>query len=134
MGGYNKFKRRMKKAERATSKMWAEGCRESILLPHIEPYADAAARSFVAERDYVRGVQNEYHQRIPWRLPDDEEPPLPLADYDPNLITPIEVLTAEEQTLKSKTIAKKNVVSCVLIHFPFWLSSVFCFFRQSDVG
>lgn len=105
--------RRMEKSARSNSKMWAEGCREDVLSPHIAPYADASARSFVAERDYVRRVQNEYHQLIPWRTPDDEEPPLPLREYDPHLIPVIEDLTDEEQALKSRTIAKKNEVSLV---------------------
>lgn len=110
-----KKSRRVEKSARANSKLWAEGCRESILWPHIAPYADAAARSFVAERDYIRAVQNEYHQLIDWRLPDDEEPPLPLRAYDPNFIPVIEQLTDEEQILKSQTIARKNEVSCIFI-------------------
>ena len=93
--------------------MWAEGCREDILAPHIEPYADAVGHSFVAERDYIRRVQNEYHQLIDWRLPDDEEPPLPLPVYEPYRIPVFENLTEEEQILKSRTIAKKNEVSYV---------------------
>lgn len=106
-----KKSRRIEKSARANSKLWAEGCREDILSPHIAPYADAAARSFVAERDYVRAVQNKYHQLIDWRLPDDEEPALPLRIYDPHLIPVVEHLTDEEQALKSQTIAKKNAVS-----------------------
>lgn len=101
----------MQKSARACARLWADRCREDLLSPHIAPYADAIARSFVAERDYIRAVQNEYHQLIPWRLPDDEEPLLPLPAYDPHLIPPIEVLTDEEQSLKLKTIGKKNVVS-----------------------
>lgn len=101
----------MEKSARACARLWAEGCREGILSPHIAPYADAIARSFVAERDYIRAVQNEYHQLIPWRLDDDEEPPLPLPAYNPNLVALIEDLTDEEQVLKSTKIGKKNVVS-----------------------
>ncbi|KAF7968024.1 hypothetical protein HWV62_32154 [Athelia sp. TMB] len=100
--------KRMDKKARANSKLWAEGVRETILAPHIAPYADAVGRSYVAERDYIRGVQNEYHQLIHWRIPDDEEPPQPLGVYDPNHIPPIEDLSEEDQVLKSKTIAKKN--------------------------
>lgn len=111
MAGPQKVKRRMKKVDRVNRKMWAEGCREDILLPHIAPYADASSRSYVAERDYIRRVQNEYHQLIPWRTPDSEEPPLPLPIYDLNIVLPVEVLTDEEQTLKSRTIAKTNEVS-----------------------
>lgn len=109
--------RRMEKSERANCKLWAEGCREGILSPHIAPYADTSALSFVAERDYLRHVQNEYHQLIDWRLPDDEEPPLPLPIYDPNKPQVVEHLTDEEQDLKSKTIAKKNDVSRTFTRF-----------------
>lgn len=131
MGGHRKS-RRVEKSARANAKLWAEGCREDILSPHIAPYADAAARSFVAERDYVRRVQNEYHQLIPWRLPDDEEPPLPLPAYDHHLVPAVEVLTDEEQALKSRTIGKKNVVSSRFIRVRSSFLSLFC--RQSDAG
>lgn len=102
--------KRMAKKDRQNQKLWAEGCREDILAPHIEPYADALKRSYVAERDYMRRIQNEYHQLIPWDLPDDEEPLLPLPEYDPHLQAVEEELTAEEAECKSKTIAKKNKV------------------------
>ncbi|KAF7966208.1 hypothetical protein HWV62_39670 [Athelia sp. TMB] len=101
-------RRRVDKKARKTSRLWAEGCRESILAPHVAPYADALSRSWVAERDYVARVQNEYHQLISWRLADNEEPPLPLPKYDPKLPAPREELSHEEQELKSHTIAKKN--------------------------
>lgn len=107
--------KRMKKRDRRSQKLWAEGCREEILAPHVAPYADALARSHVAERDYIRRVQNEYHQLIPWRLADDDEPPLPLPAYDPNFIAEPEVLTEEESINKSHTISRRNKV-CFLIH------------------
>lgn len=102
----------MHKSERASAKLWAEGAREDILAPHIEPYADALAQSCVAERSYLKRVQNEYHQRIgDWRLPDDEEPASPLPDYDPNLIAPTEELSLEDSLLKSQLYSKKNKVT-----------------------
>lgn len=106
--------KRMHKSDRQNQKLWAEGVRELILAPHVAPYADALARSHVAERDYVCRVQHEYHQLIPWDLPDDEEPPLPLPAYDPNQIPSDEILSAEECIRKSKCIAKKNKVSCLM--------------------
>lgn len=108
--GKRKYKR-MAKSERSNLKLWAEGAREEILAPHIEPYADALAQSCVAERSYLKRVQNEYHQRIAnWRLPDDEEPILPLPDYDPQLVAPVEELSAEDSILKSQLFNKKNKV------------------------
>jgi hypothetical protein len=106
--------RRMEKKDRESRKLWAEGCREGILSPHIEPYADALARSCVAERDYIQRVQNEYHQLIPWQLPDDKEPPLPLPEYDLKIIL-VEDLTAEESERKSKVVACKNK-ACMVIY------------------
>ncbi|KAF7975994.1 hypothetical protein HWV62_8158 [Athelia sp. TMB] len=72
------------------------------------PYADTLSRSWVHERDYLAKVQNHYHAVIPWRLPDDEEPPLPLPEYNPSLLAPRENLTEEEQQLKSQTIGRRN--------------------------
>lgn len=100
---------RMHKSDRKNQKLWAEGVRDGILSPHIEPYADALARSVVDERDYLQRVFNEYHQLIPWRLSDDEEPALPLPTYSPNAIDE-EELGAEDALLKARTIANKNKV------------------------
>src|ERR1700683_2862475 len=108
--------KRMNKRDRQNQKLWAEGCREAILAPHIEPYADALARSAVSERDYLHRVLNEYHQLIPWNLPGDEEPPLPLLTYDPRAVAPEEFLTAEEALNKSRSIACKNKVSISNYH------------------
>lgn len=101
---------RMRKADRKNQKLWAEGVRETILAPHIEPYADALARSLVAERDYLQRVYNEYHQLIPWRLSDDEEPTLPLPEYDPKAQMIDEGLTDGEASLKAVTMGQKNKV------------------------
>lgn len=107
---------RKTKADRLSLKLWAEGCREDLLTPHIGPYADALARSHVSERDYIARVEDEYHQCIPWRLPDDQEPALPLPQYDPHLVAPFEDLSLEEQQLKSETIARRNRVSMLQYH------------------
>lgn len=112
---------RMSKTERRTLIFWAEGCREEILTRHIEAYADALARSHVAERDCLARAQDEYHQLIPWDLPDDQEPPLPLAKYNPSFIAPPEDLSLERRQLKSVTIGKKNHVC-----FNFCFNSSFC--------
>lgn len=103
--------RHMAKADRLNQKLWAEGVRETVMVPHIGAYADALARSNVAERDYIHRVQNEYHQLFDWRLKDDEEPDLPIPKYNPYKIAPDEVLTAEDALLKSQTISRKNKVA-----------------------
>ncbi|KAH7905084.1 hypothetical protein BJ138DRAFT_1018193 [Hygrophoropsis aurantiaca] len=99
---------RKSKRDRKNQKLWAEGCRESILAPHIEPYGDALARGWAAERDYLGRVCNEYHALIPWRLEDDEEPDTLLPEYDPSSPPVSEGLTAEEEVEKSKRIKEKN--------------------------
>ena len=78
MARKRKDSRRMAKVDRQNRKLWAEGCRESILEPHIAPYTDALERGWQHERTYLATVFNHYHALIPWRLPDYEEPPLPL--------------------------------------------------------
>ncbi|KAF7964910.1 hypothetical protein HWV62_1747, partial [Athelia sp. TMB] len=107
-GSKKQYYKRMAKHERQTFRLWAEGARETLLTPHIAPYADALSRSWVHERDYVANVQNHYHRAVPWRLPDHEEPPLPLPDYEPSWVPPRKQLTEEEQKLKSEVIARRN--------------------------
>lgn len=108
--------KQMKKRDRESRKLWAEGCQEGILAPHVKPYADALVLSCVTERDYIRRVQNEYHQLIPWELPDDKELPLPLPEYDPKVIMMAEELTAEESEHKSKVVTRKNKVIALTVH------------------
>ncbi|KAJ7603463.1 hypothetical protein DFH06DRAFT_1350223 [Mycena polygramma] len=65
---------RVPKSKRRNLKMWAEGARESILTPHIEPYADSMERGWRYEREYFQQ--------------DHEEPVLPLEKFDPNAPLP----------------------------------------------
>lgn len=109
--GKRKYKRIPKK-ERRNQKLWAEGCRETILLPHVEKYADSMRFGWTAERDYFNRICNEYHTLIHWRLSDDEEPDLPLPIYDINAPPLVEELTAEEQVTRGNRIREKNKVSC----------------------
>ncbi|KAJ7079329.1 hypothetical protein C8R43DRAFT_1143284 [Mycena crocata] len=82
--GKKRVRPRVPKEKRQNLKNWAEGARETVLLPHVEPYADAVEKGWRAERDYFARVCNEFHARISWELLDHEEPPLPLASFDPN--------------------------------------------------
>src|ERR1700733_12449302 len=103
MARKRKDSRRMAKVDRQNRKLWAEGCRESILEPHIAPYTDALERGWQHERTYLATVFNHYHALIPWRLPDYEEPPLPLPVYDPLAPPVVEELSAEDLVIQAKT-------------------------------
>ncbi|KAK6980491.1 hypothetical protein R3P38DRAFT_2453076, partial [Favolaschia claudopus] len=99
---------RKEKKDRRNLKLWAEGARESILRPHLPAYTDALERGWRAERDYVREVCNEFHAKVSWRLGDDEEPELPLAEYDPLATAETEELDDEEIVLKRERIDTMN--------------------------
>jgi hypothetical protein len=105
--------KRKSKELRKSNKMWAEGAREDLLRPHIEPYADALERGWRAERDYLQKVCNEYHARIFWRLADTDEPELPLPDYDPFAPPVVEALTDEERAARHDRIEELNKASAL---------------------
>ncbi|KAJ7602641.1 hypothetical protein DFH06DRAFT_1023575 [Mycena polygramma] len=88
--------------------MWADGARDGLLRPHIEPYADALERGWRAERDYLQNVCNEYHTCISWRLSDHEEPEVPLPIYDPLAPPTFEQLSDEEADAKHKRVNDLN--------------------------
>ncbi|KAK6971979.1 hypothetical protein R3P38DRAFT_2416784, partial [Favolaschia claudopus] len=69
---------------------------------------NALERGWRAERDYLRDVCNEFHARISWRLADDEEPDLPLPDYDPLAAVEAEVLDDDETVAKRERIDTMN--------------------------
>jgi hypothetical protein len=104
-------KHRMAKEDRSNQKLWAEGCQALILESHITPYTNALERGWQHERTYLTKVCNHYHALIPWRLPDHEEPPLPLPEYDPLAVPVVESLSAEELVTQAKILKKKNEVS-----------------------
>lgn len=107
--GKRKYKRKAKK-DRGNNKNWAEGTREELLRPYVEGYGAAMETGWVAERDFRMVVCNVYHAKIPWRLEDHEEPPLPLPEYDP-LKPVVEELSAEEEVQKRERILVLNEVS-----------------------
>ncbi|KAJ7226779.1 hypothetical protein GGX14DRAFT_539117 [Mycena pura] len=100
--------KRIAKKDRRNLKLWAEGARESILKPHIPAYTDALERGWRAERDYLQIVCNEFHARIPWRLADNEEPELPLREYDQFKPSELEDLDEEETAQKRLRIETLN--------------------------
>ncbi|KAJ7026093.1 hypothetical protein C8F04DRAFT_1268565 [Mycena alexandri] len=99
-----KVRKKIAKKNRKNLRLWAEGARESILKPHLEPYADALDRNWRSERDYLQSVCNEFHARISWRLEDHEEPELPLPEYDPKKVVVEEELDDAEEAQKSARI------------------------------
>ena len=104
-------KPRMKKEDRKSQIFWADGARDDILRPHIPKYAEALQQGWRQERDCLLHICNEYHARISWRLKDWEEPPLPLAPYDPKAIRAVEQLTPQEEVEKATYIQSTNEVS-----------------------
>ena len=94
--------RRKNKEERRNNIGWADGAQAELLGGHIAGFRDAAAKGWVARSDYTKLVTNHFFQCIDWRLKDHEEPPLPLAPYDPSYVDTDQGLTPEEVKLKRK--------------------------------
>ncbi|KAJ7105137.1 hypothetical protein C8R43DRAFT_1140927 [Mycena crocata] len=98
----NKRKRtRIPKDSRRNLRLWAEGVRETILLPHLEEYAREMDAGWARERVFWRKVTNEFHARIPWTTEDHEEPVL--EDWDPTQqLPPVQILPEEQERAKRK--------------------------------
>ncbi|KAJ7836178.1 hypothetical protein B0H13DRAFT_2368972 [Mycena leptocephala] len=86
-------------------RLWAEGARETVLIPHIEAYTDALERSWREERAYVQNLALEDH----------EEPELPLPDYDPRALVVPELLDEDE------TIRKRDCIVLLNARIRRWL-------------
>lgn len=110
MAGKRKQRKRVPKESRKNLRLWAEGIREEILTPHIESYGDALERGWRAERDCLRGICNEFHAKVQWRLQDHEEPDLLLTEYDPLAAEPDEDLSEEDEVAKRKRVEALNAV------------------------
>jgi hypothetical protein len=107
--GKTRKRKRIPKKERRSLRPWAEGIRETLLAPHIEPYVEALRKSWREERNYLARVCREYHARISWRVEDHEEPE-ELTPFDPEEIIPVEVLSEEEEATKSARVDELNKV------------------------
>ncbi|KAJ7430883.1 hypothetical protein B0H11DRAFT_2262784 [Mycena galericulata] len=103
-----KPRKKILKENRRNLRLWAEGARETVLIPHIEPYADALDRGWRAERDYLKRICNEFHACISWKLEDHEEPELPLPEFDPNEMLVEDEMDDEEETAQGERILKLN--------------------------
>ncbi|KAJ7795428.1 hypothetical protein B0H14DRAFT_2620965 [Mycena olivaceomarginata] len=82
MAKTRKPRTRIPKDQRRNLWFWAEGAREDILRPHLDGYSRARDVGWVAEREYLQKVCNEFHARVSWRLPDHEEPVLGPFDLE----------------------------------------------------
>lgn len=107
--------RKKKKDERQNLKCWAEGVREDILTPWLLRYGDACSKGYVAERDCLRKVVNEFSFHIDWRIADWDEPPRPLREYDPALVDNDGGLSPEE------VIAKRNKIRDTEVRIRRWM-------------
>lgn len=95
--GKKRARRRVPREERRNLRLWAEGARETVLLPHVEAYGEAMERGWIKEREYLQRVCREYHARLDWRLADHDDPG-ELAPFDPDaILPPPEKLAPEDQ-------------------------------------
>lgn len=110
MGRRRKQKsKRVPKESRKSLKFWAEGARETILLPYIDEYSKALDDGWRSERKCLQRICNEFHARVDWKIQDHEEPTL--ADYDPKQMIIAEELPEEDEIRKRTRIDVLNAVS-----------------------
>jgi hypothetical protein len=102
---------RIPKAERRNLRLWADGARETILVPHLENFAAACTKGSHDKKAYLQIVCNEFHARVDWRLEDHQEPELTAWTAD-TIITK-ETLPEEEEKRKRARIEELNAVSTV---------------------
>jgi hypothetical protein len=100
------------KEEHRNLQLWAQGAREKVLMPHLEPYSRARDTGWVAERAYLQTVCNEFHARIAWRLEDHEEPVLKPFDSTTMIIR--EDLMPEEEAQRGARLEVLDTVSHAL--------------------
>ncbi|KAJ7664805.1 hypothetical protein B0H17DRAFT_1211164 [Mycena rosella] len=91
--------KRIPKEDRKSLRLWVEGARETVLAPHIAPYAAKLAMGWMEEHQYLQKVCKEYNARIDWRIGDNEKPEL--AAFDPLAKILVEVLLEEDERAKS---------------------------------
>ncbi|KAJ7899717.1 hypothetical protein B0H13DRAFT_1883804 [Mycena leptocephala] len=105
--GKTRKRKRVPKKERQNLHLWAEGIRETLLTPHIDPYIEALRKNWREERNYVTKVCREYHARISWRVEDHEEPDK-LPPFDLEALIPTEKLSEEEEAARSARVDVLN--------------------------
>ena len=109
------------KKKKKSAKNWALGKQEQYLTPFIEPYADALARGWTTERDFLGPVLWGYHASFNWVLEDHEEPEGELIQYNDNSPPPVEKLDEAEEARKREKINSLNkVFATVKIEAVIW--------------
>ena len=63
----------------------------------------------------MRKVCAEYHAKIPWDMPDHNEPELPLPEYDPKNPLVQLYMSEEEEVARSAALTEKNVACRISI-------------------
>ncbi|KAJ7594807.1 hypothetical protein C8J56DRAFT_1044518 [Mycena floridula] len=110
-------KKKIGKQDRKNAKGWAEGVCAMVLNPLVNGYANTKAQGQVQERQAWHRICDEFHAKIPWRLQDHEEPPLPLPDYDPKNPPPVEVLEGDELRAEQSKKASTNLRICTWMNY-----------------
>lgn len=103
-----KPRQRIPKEDRRNLRLWAEGAREEVLIPHLDGYSQARDMGWIAERVFLQKVCNEFHARVDWRIRDGKEPVL--KPYDAAAHRVAEVLTPEEEEERG---ARQDVIDVV---------------------
>ncbi|KAL1698751.1 hypothetical protein EV121DRAFT_296853 [Schizophyllum commune] len=117
-GGRKRKRRGIPKKDRKNRKNWAEGVRAEILSQYIARYTDVVAEGGWSKgQEVIREVCAEYHAKIPWQLPDHDEPDLPLPEYNPKN-PPVQLhLSDEEEAARSAALTEKNAAIHRWIHW-----------------
>jgi hypothetical protein len=104
--------KRVPKENRKNLRLWAEGARESILIPHLDQYTAAMNQGWQPERKYLKKVCREFHVRVNWRTLDHEEPIV--ADWDPDAQLTQEDLPSDDQEKKHLRLRELDAVSHIV--------------------
>ncbi|KAJ7703324.1 hypothetical protein B0H17DRAFT_1194511 [Mycena rosella] len=104
--GQKRPRKHISKSERKNLRLWAEGARESVLIPHLDGYSAALDGGRLTERKYWKHVCKEFHMRVDWKTLDHEEPVL--AEWDPAAPVVTEKLPDDQAVLKAEHVSELN--------------------------
>ncbi|KAL1712070.1 hypothetical protein EV715DRAFT_297420 [Schizophyllum commune] len=96
------------KGESKNKKLWARGIREEILLPHLAKFTEELAKSSKDASAYGVKVCHEFNVKIPYNLPDKDEPDLPLPQYDAQNPPPLPPLSEDEEKARSEALRVRD--------------------------
>ncbi|KAL1724732.1 hypothetical protein EV714DRAFT_240490 [Schizophyllum commune] len=98
----------MDKGDRKNKKLWAVGAREAILLPHLAKFTEELAKSSKHAKEYRIKVCHEFNVKIPYDLPDEIEPKMPLPEYNPANPPPLPPLSEEEEKVRAEALCIRD--------------------------